>query len=240
VRETVTTRPANQLNFGKTSDPIPTIEIDTDSIADIDRMRTIRRTLASLANGDTETRATIYVHANVSFNFHEMTNSDFIGVVGPMSVLQSLQSEFSRVPGVRIRFSDYISTRDSVMAYHLEDGALWVPEDAVTWCSVDSPTSSCTDSAEPALPSDTGNEQELSDGFDEDFPDEGEVDLKGFRIESPARYRAARADASIGSIRRQIETVFGLPEGSVALCGPDGRPLRADAKIATLRRRWDQ
>lgn len=231
----MTTKPASQLNFGKTSDPIPTIEIDTDSIADIDRMRTIRRTLASLANGDTQTRATIYVHANVSFNFHAMTNSDFIGVVGPMSVLQSLQSEFSRVPGVRIRFSDYISTRDSVMAYHLEDGALWVPEDAVTWCSVDFPTSSSTDPAEPTLASDTGNKQDLSDGFDEDA-----VDLKGLRIESPARYRAARADASIGSIRRQIETVFGLPEGSVALCGPDGRPLRADAKIATLRRRWDQ
>jgi hypothetical protein len=239
VSETVTTRPANQLNFRKTSDPIPSIEIDTDSIEDLERMRTIRRTLASLANHDTKTRATIYVHATVSFNFHEMTNSDFIGVVGPMPVLQRLQSEFSRVPGARVRFSDYISTRDSVMAYHLEDGALWVPEDAVTWCSVDAPASTNTDSAEPAS-SESGSEQELSDGFDEDFPDEDAVDLKGLRIESPARYRAARADASIGSIRRQIETVFGLPEGSVALCGPDGRPLRADARIATLRRRWDQ
>ena len=236
----MTTRQRNQLNFGKSSDPIPSIEIDTDSIPDIERMQTIRRTLASLANGDARTRATIYVHATVSFNFHKMTNSDFIGVVGPISVLQSLQSEFSRVPGIRVRFSDYISTRDSVMAYHLEDGALWVPEDAMTWCSIDAPTRAATDFEEPTSHSDSGNEQELSDDFDEDFPDEEEVDLKGFRMESPARYRAARADASIGSIRRQIETVFGLPEGSVALCGPDGRPLRADARIATLRRRWDQ
>ena len=195
----MTTRTANQLNFRKTFDPIPSIEIDTDSIAVIDRMRTIRRTLASLANNDIQMRATIYVHATVSSNFREMTNSDFIGVVGPTSVLQSLQSEFSRV-----RFSDYISTRDSVMAYHLEDGALWVPEDAVTWCSVDAPNGSSTVSAEPGSPSDSGNEQQLSDGFDEDFPEEDEVDL------------------------------------SVALCGPDGRPLRADARIATLRRRWDQ
>jgi hypothetical protein len=60
------------------------------------------------------------------------------------------------------------------------------------------------------------------------------------RTQKAGRLRAARADAHVGSIRRRIERVFGLPEGSVALCGPDGKVLRADAKIATLRRRWEQ
>jgi hypothetical protein len=59
------------------------------------------------------------------------------------------------------------------------------------------------------------------------------------KVKAPGRYRAARADASVGSIRRQIERVFGLPEGSVSLRGPDGKALRSDARIAILRRRWD-
>ncbi|WP_341313480.1 hypothetical protein WN982_19195 [Paraburkholderia sp. IMGN_8] len=236
----MTTKPASELNFKKSSEAIPTVEIDTDSVSDLERLRTIRRTLSSLASKDPGMRATIYVHATVSFNFHEMTNSDFIGVVGPMSILQELQSELSRLPGGRSRLSDYISTRESVMAYHLEHGSLWVPEDALTWSIVQS------------QPEDDGRSPK---SFDEDNTDVGDavveaaerellgdddVDLKGFRIESPARYRAARADASIGSIKRQIESVFGLPEGSVALCGPDGKSLRSDARIATLRRRWDQ
>ena len=54
------------------------------------------------------------------------------------------------------------------------------------------------------------------------------------------RSRSVRADARVGSIRTTIEGVFGLPEGSVKLCDPEGNSLRADAKISTLRRRWDE
>ncbi|CAB3690756.1 hypothetical protein [Paraburkholderia rhynchosiae] len=64
--------------------------------------------------------------------------------------------------------------------------------------------------------------------------------LPQVRAQVPGRFRAARADARVGSIKRRIERVFGLPEGSVALCGPDGKALRTDARIATLRRRWEQ
>ena len=55
-----------------------------------------------------------------------------------------------------------------------------------------------------------------------------------------ARYRAARSDAKVSSIRAAIEEVFGLPAGSVALCGPDRRALRGDARIRTLRKRWEE
>ncbi|RAS31905.1 hypothetical protein [Paraburkholderia bryophila] len=235
----MTTKPESELNFKKSSEPIPTVEIDTDSISDLERMRTIRRTLASLASKEPSMRATIYVHATVSFNFHEMTNSDFIGVAGPLSILQALQSELSRLPGARSRLSDYISTRESVMAYHLEHGNLWVPEDALTWSSVESRSEDGGRSPQSLECDDTGTEKAVIEEIEDELPEEDEVNLKGFRIESAARYRAARADASIGSIKRQIESVFGLPEGSVALCGPDGKALRSDARIATLRRRWD-
>lgn len=58
--------------------------------------------------------------------------------------------------------------------------------------------------------------------------------------QKPARHRAARADASVGTIKRKIEKTFGLPRGSISLLGPDGRSLRANALISTLRRRWKQ
>lgn len=53
-----------------------------------------------------------------------------------------------------------------------------------------------------------------------------------------ARYRAARPDAKVSSIRLRIEEVFGLPAGSVARFGPDGRPLCGNGLIKTLRKRW--
>lgn len=234
------TKAASELNLKKSSEAIPTVEIDTDSISDLERLGTIRRTLVSFAAKDPGMRATIYVHATVSFNFHEMTNSDFIGVVGPVSILQVLQAELSRLPGARSRLSDYISTRESTMAYHLEHGKVWVPEDALTWSVVEARPEDGVGPLQSLVEDDSEVGGAISETTEEDLPEDDDVDLKGFRIESPARYRAARADASIGSIKRQIETVFGLPEGSVALCGPDGRALRSDARIATLRRRWDQ
>jgi hypothetical protein len=53
------------------------------------------------------------------------------------------------------------------------------------------------------------------------------------------RVNVARSDAKVSTIRRQIEKVFGLPEGSVLLCGPDKKSLKGNARIRTLRGRWE-
>jgi hypothetical protein len=45
---------------------------------------------------------------------------------------------------------------------------------------------------------------------------------------------ALRRDASVGTGIRTIESVFGLPEGSVRLQLPSGRRARADKKIGAL------
>lgn len=87
-------------------------------------------------------------------------------------------------------------------------------------------------------------DEDEDDEDDEDEEDEDEDEETGEgetgRALKPLRYKAARSDASVKAIRRAIEKIFGLPEGSVALCGPDGKPLRANARIATLRKRWDK
>lgn len=52
-----------------------------------------------------------------------------------------------------------------------------------------------------------------------------------------ARYRAARPNAKVSGIRLRIEEVFGLPAASVARFGANGRPLRGNGLIKTLRKR---
>jgi len=52
------------------------------------------------------------------------------------------------------------------------------------------------------------------------------------------RSRAARNDADVGAIETDIESVYGLPEGSVRIVDPTtGRNIRNDAKVRTLRRK---
>jgi hypothetical protein len=55
----------------------------------------------------------------------------------------------------------------------------------------------------------------------------------------PVRFNAARSDASVASIRKSIEEIFDLPEGSVQLVRPDGSKKRSDASIASLREEWN-
>ncbi len=66
-----------------------------------------------------------------------------------------------------------------------------------------------------------------------------ETDEPSSKPTEATRYRAARSDATVATIKAQIEAVFGLPEGSVALLSPDGSKIKSNAKIATLRNRWE-
>lgn len=54
-----------------------------------------------------------------------------------------------------------------------------------------------------------------------------------------ARVRKARSDGFVGALERTIERCFGLPKGSVRIIAPNGRNIRSDARVGTLRRVWD-
>lgn len=115
-------------------------------------------------------------------------------------------------------------------------------EDADTWYSKGH---SLTDQAEesevdsqPIEEDEEGEDWEIEESGAED---EEDTDLMMAAAERKAAgYRAARSDARVSSIRAAIEEVFGLPAGSVALCGPDRRALRGNARIRTLRKRWEE
>lgn len=213
----------SDLNFVHSKNPIPTVEIDIDSIPrDFNGYSAIvEAALQGVANNSPNLLATIYVYQGQSINFGSPTFSAFFGVAGQKKLLKLLLEAFQNVSGVNARYGDYINPDTAICEFHIQDGYVWRPDDATTWRAEYSNT-----------------EEESLEMDESDSTTTVEEDVK-VRESYPARFRAARQDASIGTIRKTIEEVFGLPDGCVALCGPDGKKLRADATIGTLKKRWE-
>lgn len=238
----VVRRATHELNFIKGKDPLPTVEVNVESVEaqGLSFPKIVCEALDHFAKKNPKVRATVRLHGTMSVNFRQLGWSEFLAVAGPNTVLNALSDAFACIPGVKSRYSDYLDPKQGRRTFHIEDGLLWEIEDAMSWFS--SSTAKDEESQTPDL---------LADGLEDDsvacaLLDESEhgnsaeeAPEVARRQAQAARFRAARSDASIESIRQKIEQSFGLPEGSVALCGPDGRPLRKDARIKTLRRRWE-
>lgn len=93
------------------------------------------------------------------------------------------------------------------------------------------------DGVEKDIDSEDDGDEEEDEEDEDDSDDTASVSTPAKR---KGRLNVARADAKISTIRRKIEKVFGLPEGSVVLCGPDKKSLKGNARIKTLRRRWEE
>ncbi|GAD63437.1 hypothetical protein [Aquipseudomonas alcaligenes] len=236
----------SELAFVNSGSPMPTVEVDSDSIenAGFSFHHTVMQVLTRLAEQDASLRATLYLYVSASSNFREPGWSEFLLVAGPRKVLLALGAGFERLPAVKSRFSDYVSSAAALRAFHVEGGLVWEPEDANTWYSNGQNLADLTDEAEDdpqPLEEDEEEEDEDWEAEEAEAEDEQDADQSVTANERrAARYRAARSDAKVSSIRAAIEEVFGLPAGSVALCGPDRRALRGDARIRTLRKRWEE
>lgn len=234
------TRTISELNFVKGRNPMPTVEIHADSLEAqgqyLDQI--VSKALTSFAEKNPRSVATVFLFGAMSVNFHEQSWSEFLIVAGDEKVLKVLGTAFSGIPKVKSRYSDFIVPSGGRMAFHVQHGRLWEPEDAITWYSTETETES-------------GNIQGLGETvvLDGEIKDDEELSIEEIErslaghSESPeggeepaqatsqvpkrtGRLNAARSDARIATIRQKIEAIFGLPEGSVALCGPDGRALR--------------
>lgn len=228
-------RPQNELAFIDAGEPLMTVEVDLDSIPShyhytCDELVVLA--LRPFAKKDLRFRATIFVKEMGSMTFRERTNSAFFGVAGPGegALLESIRKIFKRIPDVRARISDSIKFDNWSRHFHVQDGLIWLPDDATTWAANDGGVDQTLDD-QPEAGSLEAYEDAESPAVYQPQPNTKE--------QTPSRFRAARADASVSSIRAQIEKVFGLPEGAVSLCGPDKKPLRGNATIGTLRKRWD-
>lgn len=246
-------RTVDQLHLLCSKEPQPTVEVLSDGV---DVAEVLKPALARFAGAHPDQRGTIYLYGAMSTNFHEQAWSEFLIVNGSQQLLQVVRSAYSGCKGVRTRFGEGIRPAQGQALFHLEDGVCWQVLDPATWFSVEPAAESSAPAESQLKPTPLGDEVEdaallrgkkASDawpfGDDDEELEQDEQHVVGDYAEIPGRrgrLRAARADASVGTIRRTIERVFGLPTGSVALCGPDRRPLRSDATIGTLRKRWDE
>lgn len=242
-------RAVSELHFVSGREPLPTVEVQVSGLESQGLLvsQVIFPVLTRFAAANATCRATVYMYGTMSVNFHEQSWSEFLIVAGDKSVLKVLESAFSNIPKVNSRYSDYIAPKEGIKAFHVEDGRLWEPEDMVTWYSR-SPEETVKGGISVAKPVASDDDIEDDDDVWADMVEGGEPELVelasdtltiGRAPEQAARFRVARSDASVASIRQSVEKIFGLPEGSVALCGPDGRALRGDAYIKTLRRKWE-
>ena len=220
-------RPENELKFVKSRDPLPTVEVDLDCIpeelhgyGDL-----IVNAITPIATKSPSMTSTIYVFHGPSINFGKQTWSVFFGIAGEKKLLTPLLDAFRKAKVANARFSDYIDPSTCTRDFHVQDGFVWRPLETGTWYSASQ--------EEANLIEDAATEIDDLDSADT------ESNAVSSRTSSPTRFRVARANATVATIRKKIEEVFGLPEGSVALCGPNKSALRGDATIATLRRRWE-
>jgi len=54
-------------------------------------------------------------------------------------------------------------------------------------------------------------------------------------MEIPKRWRAARGDSSLETLKEDMAAVYGIPLDSIRLVNPDGRTARKDKRVAKLR-----
>lgn len=241
-----------ELKLVKSRVALPSVEVQMEGLEEqgLHLSLIVIKSLSRFAAANPHVTATVYSYGITSFNFqNEPGYSEFLVVAGNKDVLKAIGGAFGALKGVKSRYSDYVSPGDCIASYHIEEGCLWQPEDIVTWYSSSDDDVAQEDVA--SSPSAAGKDnlafQAAIDGLGalfgqtDDAPDDESQENGTEQTVSGSTKRvgrAARADASVGTIRRTIEEMFGLPAGSVALCGPDGRALRGDAFIRTLRRKW--
>lgn len=206
-----------------------TIEVDIDSL-EFGYYRYLKQAAEKLLETGYSGALTVYSLCTESVNFREPTWSAFVGVKGDDQLLELFLDELKKEPGSRAKFSDSIRSDMTQPEMHIENGYLWVPDELNTWISIGEVPDKDLEDIDILL------EDEL---FGDDGDDERQSDEARVSSTTVGRVRAARSSARVDTIRTTIEQLFGLPEGSVALCGPDGRALRGDARIATLRNRWE-
>lgn len=229
------TRPEEDFSFVKGSGAYPTVEVDAQSLeeAGIDfYLDEVCKALEPIKGNKRPT--TIYVLETPSYNFGKAGLSYFIGVAGTDKSLALVSDHFKGLDGVSSRFSEYIPASRASKVVHVEMGEIWVPHEEGAWIAFSS-------TEQPVL-EDLSEEDIEVDEFDipDLFNDMQSNDFDEIeKVTKPLRVRAARKDASVGSVRKTIERIFGLPKGSVLLCGPDRVSLRSDARIGTLRKRWE-
>lgn len=238
------TRSEENFNFQAHLDLVPTVEIDSDSLEErgiylhLEPLFNFLKNKASLNH-----LATIYTAEFESFNFGTPCNSIFISIVGA-NWLEEILNLYKSIRGVRARYSDSLDLSEMNCTFQVESGKAWEPYEPEIWKAIESSTSIVNATSKTAF-----DDADYGEEFiDIENPLESLLPSAPFSQDSNkissdvkiGRVRRARADASVKSIQKNIERIFGLPIGSVKLTRPSGRAFNEDAKMIDFRNAWEK
>lgn len=125
----------SELDFVPAHGPMPTVEVDINSIPEefLGYVDLLTQALQPAVSRSPAIRASLYVYQGQSINFGRPTFSVFIGVAGQAKLLESVLTAFRKVAGVQARYSDYIDPDQAVCELHIQNGCVWQPIDAFIW-----------------------------------------------------------------------------------------------------------
>ena len=227
-------KPAAELHFIHSRNSLPSVEINMDSIphgfCGIGNF--VVHALLPMVTESPAMVASLYVFREESCNFGRPGVSVFIGVGRNRAILNTLLEAFRSIEGIDAGLGEYINPSRAECAFHIQEGYVWRPLDAETWY-FEMPES--LQNIVPPMTADTNESDERKDPVEEIRTHPPAFS----RSPHPVYVQAARWNARVGSMRQTIEKMFGLPQGSVALLGPDGNPLQESTKMETLRKQWE-
>ncbi len=130
-----------ELQIIEPIDNMPTVEIDFDSLPKdtfgYDNL--IAKSLLEFSNKVPETLTTVYVYECISINFdNRETYSTFFGITGSQTenLLEHLHHLFEQIPGVCVRYSDYLPLSIAIPRFHIEEKTIWRPVDLYYWYGI--------------------------------------------------------------------------------------------------------
>ena len=241
------------LRLRHSRSPLPTIELDLDSLHSVGfhaGFGFVTHPLASFAAKHESLVATIYTYEGFSGNFRPPHNAVWFGVSGKkMWDILTIIEHSLKTRGARAKPAEHIHFEKDWSVFHIEDGRVWQKYDGEGRWYTDEDGDERLDDVNQTSEEDireldsrlTNAEirQMMHAAPEEDVHDLDSGATMSAKGEGPHR-RRVRGDARVGTMIQRIENEYGLPEGSVVLQYPDKRRVRADARIDTLRRQWEK
>lgn len=167
--------------------------------------------IRELISNDPCAVATFYLEPGNNHNCDESIYITVIGIAGSTEVFEAIYEKYVSKNWLCARRGQLVSQDQSLPSCHIEDSRFWENYDEMTWLSGDAgDVFHCSDLY---LSEKTGIDIYLLDGF-------------GCGWET------------LNELRLIIRCYVNITGQAIRFIDPEGRPLRSNAKIATLKKRW--